>query len=127
MTSLANVLPLDSQRRVEPVARQSAETQQTTCEQLKQSHSTQQQAKSQAEERLQQQLQTQLALNQRQEELMARLEEQQKALAEQYHLIREAAESIESRASRSAPSWIAVWSTSGASVRWMRILQVTRS
>ena len=30
VTSLANVLPLDSQRRVKPVARQSAETQQTT-------------------------------------------------------------------------------------------------
>ncbi|KAI9992221.1 hypothetical protein PInf_017606 [Phytophthora infestans] len=93
-SSLSRSLQAESEQKVDEVAKKVEAVQQLTGEQLNRFQQQQESLASKTAEYLQQQYESQVELNAKQTALSAQLEEQQRALVEQYQLMREAAETV---------------------------------
>ncbi|KAE9078234.1 hypothetical protein PF005_g23904, partial [Phytophthora fragariae] len=87
-SSLARSLQTESVQKVEQVAKKAEVVQQLTLEQLNRFQQQQEALAAKTTEYLQQQYENQVELNTKQAALSAQLEEQQKALVQQYQLMR---------------------------------------
>ncbi|KAJ8566628.1 hypothetical protein ON010_g6494 [Phytophthora cinnamomi] len=84
----------ESEKKIEHAAKTAEAVQQLTLEQLNRFQQQQEALESRTAEYLQQQYDNQVELNARQAALKEPLEQQQKALTEQYQLMRQAAETV---------------------------------
>ncbi|POM64770.1 Hypothetical protein PHPALM_19656 [Phytophthora palmivora] len=102
-SSLARSIQAESEQKVEEVAMNAEVGQQLTIEQLNLFQQREESLAAKTAEYLQQQYDNQVELNTSQAALSAQFEEQQNALAQQYQLMREAAETVgqQSRAGQS--------------------------
>ncbi|KAJ8575434.1 hypothetical protein ON010_g3782 [Phytophthora cinnamomi] len=93
-SSLTRSLQAEPEQKVEQVAKKAEVVQQLTVDQLNRFQQQKEVLASKTAEYLQQQYENQVELNSKQASLSAQLEDQQKALTEQYQWMREAAETV---------------------------------